>query len=182
MRKIALLASYSGSIFETLDKHKKEIGSVELIITNNSDANVINKAKAYNIPYDVVNTKRYENVDAQIISLIQNYKCDIIVCAGYMKQISSNLANKYTIINSHPSLLPNYGGKGMYGSNVHKAVVAAKEEKSGVTIHYVNENYDEGAIILQKELELSPDESAKSLEIKIKELEKIAYIEALKLV
>ena len=182
MKRIALLASYNGSIFETLNKYKDEIASVELIITNNSDANVINKAKQYNIPCDVVNNKRYEDIDAQIISLIEKHNCDMIVCAGYMKRISSNLANKYTIINSHPALLPNYGGKGMYGSNVHKAVVEAKEEKSGVTIHYVNENYDEGAIILQKELELAPDESAHSLEIKIKELEKIAYIEALKLV
>jgi phosphoribosylglycinamide formyltransferase-1 len=98
-----------------------------------------------------------------------------------MKKISSNLANNYNIINSHPALLPSYGGKGMYGRFVHEAVIENKEKQSGVTVHHVNENYDEGAIILQKSISISVGETAESLESRIKLLEQEAIIEALEI-
>jgi phosphoribosylglycinamide formyltransferase-1 len=182
MKKIALFASHNGSIFETIYNNQNKVGTIELIITNNTNANIINKAKKHNIPYDIVNSKRYDNIEEQILSLLKQYKCDLIVLAGYMKKITPELTNNYTIINSHPALLPKFGGHGMYGKFVHEAVIAHKEKESGVTIHYVNENYDEGAIILQKRVQLSENENVDSLEAKIKELEKEAYLEALKLV
>jgi phosphoribosylglycinamide formyltransferase-1 len=181
MKKIALFASHNGSIFETLIQQNKLI-SIELVISNNTTAKILNKAKEHQIPNFIVNDKRFKNVEEKIVELLEKYQCELIVLAGYMKKITPKLANNYTIINSHPALLPKYGGDGMYGRYVHEAVIKNKENKSGVTIHYVNENYDEGVILLQKELELAPNESVESLEIKIKELEKIAYVEALKLV
>lgn len=97
---------------------------------------------------------------------------------GIFKKISPLLTNNFKIINAHPSLLPKYGGVGMYGIHVHQAVIENKEKISGVTIHKVNENYDEGKILLQKSLELTPNETPASLEAKVKELEKKAIVEA----
>jgi phosphoribosylglycinamide formyltransferase-1 len=98
-----------------------------------------------------------------------------------MKKISPLLTQNFFILNSHPALLPKYGGKGMYGENVHKAVIENNESQSGVTLHRIDEEYDKGAIILQKKLTLSSEENVQSLQKKIKELEKSATIEALKI-
>lgn len=182
MKRIALFASHNGSIFETLYAHSSQIGSIKLIISNNTNPPIFQKAKQYDIDHYTINNKLFDDVESKIIEFLEKYQCDIIVLAGYMKKITPKLANKYTIINSHPSLLPKYGGVGMYGKYVHEAVISAKERQSGVTIHYVNENYDEGNIILQKTITLDENETTFSLERKIKELEKIAYIEALNLV
>ena len=95
-----------------------------------------------------------------------------------MKKVGANITQNFKVINSHPALLPNYGGAGMYGRFVHEAVIKNGEKMSGVTLHEVDENYDEGKIILQKKLSLVKDETANSLEAKIKELEKIAIVEA----
>ena len=107
---------------------------------------------------------------------MSNYSIDLIVLAGYLKLIGNRLISKYTIINTHPSLLP----KGMYGMNVHKAVVEAKEEFSGPTVHFVNSNYDEGNIIAQAKVKLSADETAESLAKKVQSVEKLQLIEVLK--
>lgn len=182
MQNIAIFASYNASALDSIQKAVDERNldlNVALIITNNSNANVLNKGVKYNIPHFVVNDKLHENVDETIIKLLDEHSCEYIFLAGYMKKISSILTNRYKIINSHPALLPNYGGKGMYGRYVHEAVVANGEKISGVTIHHVNENYDEGGIILQKSLELNENENAESLESRIKELEQTAIIEAL---
>ena len=111
---------------------------------------------------------------------MSNYTVDLIVLAGYLKLIGNRLINKYTIINTHPSLLPKFGGKGMYGMNVHKAVVEAKEEFSGPTVHFVNNNYDEGNIISQTKVKLSSNETPESLSKKVQEVEKIQLINVLK--
>ncbi len=108
------------------------------------------------------------------------FKIDYIFLSGYMKKIEKNLLKEFPnkIINSHPALLPKFGGSGMYGRFVHEAVIKAKEKESGCTIHYVNENYDEGEYILQKSISLLQDEKVETLEEKIKELEKAAVVEA----
>ena len=111
---------------------------------------------------------------------MSNYSIDLIVLAGYLKLIGNRLISKYTIINTHPSLLPKCGGKGMYGMNVHKAVVEAKEEFSGPTVHFVNSNYDEGNIIAQAKVKLSADETAESLAKIVQSVEKLQLIEVLK--
>ena len=182
-KTIALFASHNGSILESLNKYLQTTqDSIQLIITNNSNANVLNKAKSFNIDSCIVNNSLYENPDQKILELLQEYECNFIILAGYMKKISPSVIKNYTIINSHPALLPKFGGKGMYGRYVHEAVINNKEKTSGVTIHYVNENYDEGALILQKEINLDSNETVGSLEKKIKKLEQIALIEALQIV
>ncbi|MCI0500249.1 MAG: phosphoribosylglycinamide formyltransferase [Epsilonproteobacteria bacterium] len=184
MDNIALFASHNGSIFDTLYEAsiKKELFiNISLVISNNSNAPILDKAKENHIPYFVVNDKLYNDTDLALVQLLEKYECKYVVLAGYMKKISPFLANKYLIINSHPALLPKYGGSGMYGRFVHEAVIKNKETISGVTIHKVNENYDEGEIICQKTTQIDSDETTESLENKIKKLEKIAMVEALKL-
>jgi len=183
MDNIALFASHNGSIFDTLYEAslKKELFiNISLIITNNSNAPILDKAKEKHIPHFVVNDKLYNDTDLALTQLLEEYECKYVILAGYMKKISPFLANKYLIINSHPALLPKYGGKGMYGRFVHEAVINNKDTISGVTIHKVNKNYDEGEIICQKTIQVDSDETVESLENKIKELEKIAMVEALK--
>ena len=188
MKKIGILASYNGSGFETIQKAIEDKildAKVVVIITNNSSAGVLEKAKKYEIDSFIINSKLFpnENLDLKITNILKDYGCDYIFLSGYMKKIEENLLKTFPnkIINTHPAILPSiYGGAGMYGSFVHEAVIKNGEKKSGVTIHYVNENYDEGEKILIKELELSSNETAKTLENRIKELEKVAIVEAFK--
>ncbi|MDX9900615.1 MAG: phosphoribosylglycinamide formyltransferase [Aliarcobacter sp.] len=186
MKKIGILASYNGSGFETIQKaiiEKKLNAKVIVVITNNTNAGVLEKAESYNIPYFIINDKRYpgQDIDDKIARLLLEFDCDYIFLSGYMKKIGSKLLSVFPnkIINTHPALLPSiYGGVGMYGRFVHEAVIKNAEKKSGVTIHYIDEVYDEGEIILTKELEIAQNETVDSLENKIKELESIAIVEA----
>ncbi len=182
MINIAILASHNGSGYDTVRQACEENIlklNIKLIISNNTNAPVLEKAKKYGVDNYLVNAKTSEDVDNTIYDLLKKYDCDYVFLFGYMKKLSPNITQNFKVINSHPSLLPKYGGAGMYGRLVHEAVVKNKEKKSGVSIHEVNENYDDGAIILQKELLLSSDETPLSLEIKIKKIEKIAIIEAI---
>ena len=186
MKRIGILSSHNGSGFETIQKacQNKELDAqVVLVISNNSDAKVLQKAENENIPNFIINSKKYpnENLDRKITKLMNEFKVDFIFLSGYMKKLEKELITTYKnrIINSHPALLPKFGGKGMYGSNVHKAVIEANEKKSGCTIHFVNENYDEGEYILQKKLDISNSETVESLEDRIKSLEAKAIVEAL---
>jgi phosphoribosylglycinamide formyltransferase 1 len=186
MKKIGILASYNGSGFETIQKainEKKLDAKVVVVISNNTNAGVLEKAEACNIPNFIINDKRYpgQNIDDKCARLLKDFECDYIFLSGYMKKIESALLDTFPnkIVNTHPALLPSsYGGKGMYGRLVHEAIINNGEKKSGVTIHYVNEVYDEGEIILTKELEITQNETVDSLENRIKELEKIAIVEA----
>ena len=186
IKKIGILASYNGSGFETIQKaiiEKKLNAKVVVVITNNTNAGVLEKAESYNIPYFIINDKRYpgQDIDDKIARLLLEFDCDYIFLSGYMKKIGSKLLSVFPnkIINTHPALLPSiYGGVGMYGRFVHEAVIKNAEKKSGVTIHYIDEVYDEGEIILTKELEIVQNETIDSLENRIKELESIAIVEA----
>jgi phosphoribosylglycinamide formyltransferase 1 len=186
MKKIGILSSHNGSGFETIVKacEKKQLdASVVVVISNNPTALVLEKAQQKNIPNFIVNATQYpyEDLDEKIATLLQKYECDVIFLSGYMKKIGKALLDAYpnAIVNSHPALLPKFGGVGMYGSYVHEAVIKAKEKKSGCTVHFVNEHYDEGEYILQKSIELEKDETIQSLENKIKNLESVTIIEAL---
>ena len=188
MTKIGILASYNGSGFETIQKAINEKildAKVVVVITNNSNAGVLEKAESYNIPYFVINDKRYpgQDIDDKITRLLLEFGCDYIFLSGYMKKIESKLLKAYPnkIINTHPAILPSiYGGVGMYGRFVHEAVIKNGEKESGVTIHFVNEVYDEGEKILVKKLKLEENETVDTLEEKIKNLEKEAIVEAFK--
>ncbi len=183
MQSLAILASHNGSgfdaIYEAIERSELSL-RVKIIISNNPDAVILKKAQSHSINYSVVNAKTDVNPDEKIYELLKNNECTYVFLAGYMKKLSPLLTNNFKILNSHPSLLPKFGGEGMYGKFVHKAVLENKESVSGVTIHEVNEFYDEGKILLQKELNIEQDETIESLEEKIKALEKIAIVEALK--
>ncbi len=182
MKNIAILSSHNGSgldaIVEAINAGILSL-NIALVISNNTDAKVLQKAKKYGITCKLVNAKTDTDPDRAIYELLKAYACECVFLSGYMKKLSPLLTSNFTIINSHPSLLPKYGGAGMYGRFVHEAVIKNREKTSGVTIHEVNENYDEGKIILQKSLQIKPNESVDSLEKRIKSLEKKAIVEGL---
>ncbi len=183
MKRLAILASYNGSGFSAIYKAilEKELDiEISLVISNNTNAVVLQKAREYTLNNYLVNSKTDENPDEKIYALLKEHNCKYIFLSGYMKKLSPKITNEFKVINSHPSLLPKYGGSGMYGRFVHEAVINNRESESGVTIHEVNEEYDEGKILLQKRLSISEDEDVETLEARVKELESIAIVEALK--
>jgi len=171
---IALLASGKGSNVKNILSHFQENGdiNINLVATNNPNSPVIKYAKDFNVDSLLFHRKEFSK-SGYLLQLVQGYEIDLVVLAGFLLMIPEEFVKNFKgrIINVHPSLLPHYGGKGMYGDRVHNAVLANKEIKSGITFHYVNENYDEGKIIKQFEVSLSEEESLKSLKKKINTLE-----------
>lgn len=153
---------------------------INLVISDNENAFALERAKISNIPTYIIKNKTTEEIDVELDDLLKNYEIDLIVLVGYLKLIGKRLVNNYTIINTHPSLLPKFGGKGMYGMNVHKAVVEAREKISGPTVHFVNDKYDEGNIISQTEVKLDNNETPDSLSSKVQAAEKIQLVKVLK--
>jgi phosphoribosylglycinamide formyltransferase-1 len=174
MKRIAIFASGSGSNAEKIATYFQEhpLARVTLILTNNPEAGVIKRARKLHIPVVIFDRKTFYDSE-RILELLKNDQVDFIVLAGFMMLIPDFLVNAYRhkMINIHPALLPKYGGKGMYGHFVHEAVVAAKETQSGITIHYVNEHYDEGNIIFQTTCEVLPSDTADDVADKIHVLE-----------
>lgn len=170
---ILIFASGNGSNAENIITYfqKKSIHINWIIITNNSDAGVIERSVRLNIPFMVFSKDDFYNNN--VLEKINLINPSLIVLAGFLlkipEQIIENFPNK--IINIHPSLLPKYGGKGMYGINVHKKVIENQESESGISIHYVNQNYDEGKVIFQKSITISYPTDASNLSKKIHELE-----------
>ena len=171
---IALLASGKGSNVKNILSHFQEIDdiNINLVATNNPNSPVIQYAKDFNVDSRLFHRKEFSQ-SGYLLQLVQCYNIDLVVLAGFLLMIPEEFVQNFKgrIINVHPSLLPHYGGKGMYGDRVHNAVLANKEIKSGITFHYVNENYDEGKIIKQFEVSLSEEESLNSLKKKINALE-----------
>ena len=170
---ILIFASGNGSNAENIITYfrKKAIDINWMIITNNKNAGVIKRSIKMGVPFLVFNKKDfYENMFLKKISLI-NPK--LIILAGFLLKVPENLIKKFDdkIINIHPSLLPKYGGKGMYGMHVHKEVIKNKEKQSGISIHYVNNQYDDGKIIFQKSTKRTYPFTAEELAKKIHELE-----------
>lgn len=145
---------------------------VALILTNNKNAGVIERAKRLNIPCIVFNKKDFRETDT-VVNQLKNNHVDLVVLAGFLWLIPENLIATFPnkIVNIHPALLPKFGGKGMYGDNVHKAVVEAKEKESGITIHYVNQHYDEGKVIFQAKCEVNDKDTFEDVANKIHGLE-----------
>lgn len=170
---ILIFASGNGSNAENIITffQKKSIHINWIIITNNSNAGVIERSVRLNIPFMVFSKDDFYNNN--VLEKINLINPSLIVLAGFLlkipEQIIENFPNK--IINIHPSLLPKYGGKGMYGINVHKKVIENQESESGISIHYVNQNYDEGKVIFQKSITISYPTDASNLSKKIHELE-----------
>ena len=174
MKNLAIFGSGRGSNAKNICDYfsNKSRVNVSCIVTNKKDAYIITHAKKYDIPVIHTTMQKMNEFD-QFKKALDKYNVDFIVLAGFLLKIPSKIINLYSkkIINIHPSLLPKYGGKGMYGKNIHQSIIKNKEKESGITIHFVNKNYDEGEIILQKKCFLSSSETVLSLEQKIHDLE-----------
>jgi phosphoribosylglycinamide formyltransferase-1 len=174
MKNIALFASGGGSNALEIIKHFKgnSKANIQFIVTNNPQAGIINKAKLQGVPVFVFTLDFLCKGDALLSFLNQN-NIDWIVLAGYLKKIPDNVIASFpnSIINIHPSILPEFGGKGMHGIAVHKAVISAKKKETGITIHYVNEEYDAGKIIFQITCEVKSEDTPESLAERVLGLE-----------
>ncbi len=167
-----LFASGNGSNAEEIINYFKnsENAKVVAIFSNKADAKVLDRAKNHNIP-SVVFSKAQLN-EGFVLEKLQQFQPDLIVLAGFLLKFPESILKKYTkVINIHPALLPKYGGKGMYGMHVHEAVLDNKEQETGITIHFVNEHYDEGEFIFQKAVNIENCNTAEEIAHKIHELE-----------
>ncbi len=171
MLKIAILSSGSGSNAQALIEHfaQSPWGRIEILVTNNPKAGVIQRAERLGVACKIFNPK----TQCDEILLLLESSADIILLAGYLRKIPVNWTRAFEgrMFNIHPSLLPKFGGKDMYGRYVHEAVSAAGESVTGITVHHVNENYDDGAIVAQYEVEITPGEAPHSIEEKVRALE-----------
>lgn len=183
MTTIAIFASGSGTNAENIVKifHAGSQIRCRLVLTNRTDSGVIERMRPYGVEVRYIPLNEWINNPSEIAEMLRNEGIDLIVLAGFMVKIAPEIIEAFPqrVINIHPSLLPAYGGKGMYGHHVHEAVIAAGEKKSGVTVHYVNEELDEGAIVMQEEIEICEGETPESLEAKIHEIEYRLYPRAL---
>ena len=174
MKKIAIFASGSGSNAENIIQYfaQKPQFCVKSVFCNVPDAYVLERAKKYRIPTFVFNREEFRNPD-KVFRQLQEQEIDFIVLAGFLWLMPSFITAAWPnkIVNIHPALLPAYGGKGMYGHYVHEAVIAAGEKESGITIHYVNDHYDQGAIIFQAKCPVLPTDTPDDLAARIHELE-----------
>lgn len=177
-KRIAIFASGSGSNAQKIMEHFKysDEAEVALILSNNPDAYVLQRADNFEIPSHVFDKHDFYQTD-EVVSLLKRLEIDLIVLAGFLWLVPQNLLAAYPnkIINIHPSLLPKHGGKGMYGDRVHKAVLEAGDEEHGITIHFVNENFDEGEIIYQGRFRVEKDDTLEILKFNGQQLEHIHY-------
>ncbi|WP_306351888.1 phosphoribosylglycinamide formyltransferase [Flavobacterium sp. '19STA2R22 D10 B1'] len=181
MKSVIIFASGAGSNAENiiLECNKSEVARVTAVFSNNPNAGVIEKAKKYKVPVLVVSKEAIS--EETILSQLAFFQPDLIVLAGFLLKFPKHIIDAYPnkVINIHPALLPNYGGKGMYGMNVHRAVVENKEKETGITIHYVNEHYDEGNIIFQEKVTLQENDTPETVAGKIHDLEQKFFPEVI---
>ena len=174
MKRIVIFASGSGSNAENLIKffHNSDNASVIQVLTNNPRAKVLDRCKNLNISALSFNRIAFTKTN-DVLNILKATQPDLIVLAGFLWKFPEFILKEFPnkVINIHPAVLPNYGGKGMYGMNVHEAVVKNKETESGITIHFVNENYDEGAVIFQAKCDVSASDTAEDVAEKIHLLE-----------
>lgn len=185
-----MFASGSGTNFRSIleSRRKNEIDSdVELLITNNSVCGAAQIARKEGIEVIHISRKVFPDLSSQdysnlFISALKKHNIDLIVLAGYMKMLPREVVSQYKgrIINIHPALLPKYGGQGMFGINVHSAVIKNGDKETGVTVHYVDENYDEGEIIYQEKISVNENDTPESLMERVKEIEHKVYPKVIK--
>jgi len=174
MKRIVIFASGSGTNAENLITYFNQNGhaTVVLVLSNNPNAKVLERAQRLKVRSVSFNKMAFTETD-EVLDTLKASDPDLIVLAGFLWKFPERILNEFSnkVINIHPALLPKYGGKGMYGMHVHEAVVKNKETETGITIHYVNEHYDEGTIIFQVKCKLSSKDSSEDVASKIHELE-----------
>jgi phosphoribosylglycinamide formyltransferase-1 len=178
MRNIAIFASGSGTNAENIIQHfsNTNTAKVSLVLSNKRQSLVLKRADALNIRTVFFERKEFY-VTGKVLRYLGLYKIDFIVLAGFLWLVPENIIEQYPgrIVNIHPALLPRYGGKGMYGEAVHKAVVENHDKESGITIHYVNKFYDKGDIIFQERCNVDPSDTPSTLAEKVHALEYLHY-------
>jgi phosphoribosylglycinamide formyltransferase-1 len=178
MRNIAIFASGSGTNAENIIKYfsNKNTAKVTLVLSNKRQAMVLKRAEAYNVRTVFFEHKEFY-VTGKVLRYLLLYKIDFIVLAGFLWLVPENITEQYEgrIINIHPALLPSYGGKGMYGETVHRAVINSHDKESGITIHYVNKLYDKGDIIFQARCKVDTSDTPDSLAERVHALEYLHY-------
>lgn len=175
MINVAIFASGEGTNVENLIRYfasSKEV-KIKIIVTNKPEAGVVKRVEAYKKNIQIVSKEALANYTDQLIDFLRTEKTDLIILAGFLLKVPEKIVKAFPqrIINIHPALLPNYGGKGMYGRKVHEAVLKAGEKTSGITVHYVDEEYDKGEHILQALCRVDEEDSPETLAKKIHELE-----------
>lgn len=183
MYDLVVFASGGGTTLQAIIDaiEKKELNcQINLVVSNSKDAYALERAKNAGIDTYVIQSKKADEIDTELETLLSQYEIDLIVLAGYLKKIGPKLVKNYRIINTHPSLIPKFCGKGMYGMKVHEAVVKAGEKMSGATVHFVNEHYDEGNIISQTQIQVLPTDTADDVAEKVKAAEKIQLIRVIR--
>lgn len=173
MKRIAILASGEGTNAERIIRYfsEKRTAEVALVITNKAQAGVLKRTERLSVPSLVITAQGF--ADGEAIEVLHRHDIDFIVLAGFILKVPDNILHDYPnkIVNIHPALLPKFGGKGMYGSHVHQAVIASNEKESGITIHYINEHYDEGNTIFQATCPVLPDDTPDTLATRVHQLE-----------
>ncbi|WMW77935.1 phosphoribosylglycinamide formyltransferase [Flavobacterium sp. 20NA77.7] len=173
MKKIVLFASGNGTNAENIMNYFNHSAEVKVVgvFSNNEQANVIERAKKFSVPCFVFSKTALQNDD--VLNELKKTDPDLIILAGFLLKFPSHIIDQFPnkVINIHPALLPNYGGKGMYGMHVHQAVLANKEKETGITIHYVNEHFDEGEFIFQSQANIENCTYAEEIAQKVHELE-----------
>lgn len=181
--KLVILASGNGSNAENIIKVFRETREAEVVqvFTNNPSAGVIDRCRQLDVPCGILSPQTCKNGN-RMIDVLEKTQPDLIILAGYLRLIPSEVVKKFEgrILNIHPSLLPSYGGKGMYGMHVHEAVIRNGEKESGITIHFVNEVYDDGQVLMQQKVDVSPDDTPSALAAKIHTLEMKWFPEAIR--
>jgi len=177
MKQIAIFASGNGTNAEAIMSYFKDNRAfqISLVLSNNSHAYVLKRAQKFKVPTSIFTKTDLES--GSVLRALKDADIDLIVLAGFLLLVPDNIVKAYPskIINIHPALLPNYGGKGMYGQFVHNAVIKNREKVSGITIHYVNEKYDDGSIIFQEKCPVESDDTPETLAARIHTLEHKHY-------
>ncbi len=173
-KRIAIFASGSGSNAQKIMEHFKKHTDAEvaIVLTNNPEAYVLQRADNFEIPTHIFDKHEFYETD-NVVDLLKNLNIDLLVLAGFLWLVPDNMLANYPkrIINIHPALLPKYGGKGMYGDRVHKEVLANGDEESGISIHYVNEDFDSGEIIYQARFKIEKNDDLELVKFKGQQLE-----------
>lgn len=174
MNNIVIFASGNGSNAENIIRHFRNTNTSRVIavFSDNANAYVLQRAALLDVPAYCFTKNEFQD-DNGVLKKLTELRTDLIVLAGFLKLMPKNILEQFhnRVINIHPALLPKYGGKGMYGKNVHEAVFAAHETETGITIHFVNEKYDDGEIILQQKVEITTTDTPQTIAKKVGELE-----------
>ncbi|MBT8235346.1 MAG: phosphoribosylglycinamide formyltransferase [Bacteroidia bacterium] len=182
-KKLVLFASGSGTNVEAIANYFQDHPDVSIsaVLTNKRDAKVIDRCNRLNISVLYFNKWAFYRSDT-VLEILRKLNPDLIVLAGFMWKVPKSIVQAFEgrILNIHPALLPKYGGKGMYGMHVHTAVKDSGDKQTGITIHYVNEAYDKGAIIRQAQVAVSPQDSAEDIAKKVHQLEYQHYPEVIR--